>query len=359
MTRVSPEVFEKQRAPSAVGQLCQAEGRFGMGSYAAREGAYLLSLVIKATLHGENLRSLLNLEIFWRKCLRYVRLLMNLREVRILSRLLAEDGLQEIPRIQPAFPFKFLHEQFLCRGLSSSDRLRCLLTNLRFWKSTLTAAALAEVAGGQSRTSFDTHKSGCRVSIVFRLSHPAYLEGEMSAILKVDELEAYVVSFTVIPGSIVGCDSAQVLLISRMQGVKGALSACRRAQEVIGIQAPRALLDAVQGLAMAFGIEWLCAVRAENQPFYAPDQHDVFRAAYDCFFEAVGMSAGPKGFLRAHVPLPRNPVSAANRRRARKRQGIREALIEAVRARAGGLRRDCEQGNGVSETARNARGAWR
>src|SRR4051812_11543269 len=205
MTRVSPEVFEKaHRAPSAVAQLRQAEGHFGTSGYAAAEGARLLSLVIKATFHGENLRSLLNFEILWRKCLRYVRLLINLREMRSIARLLAEDGLQDIPRVQPAFPFKFLHERFLCRGMSSSDRLRCLLTNLHFWKSMLTEAAFAEVAGGQSCTIFDTHNSGCRVSIVFRLSHPSYLEGEMSAILKVDELEAYVVSFTVIPGSVVG-----------------------------------------------------------------------------------------------------------------------------------------------------------
>ncbi len=303
----------------------------------AAEWAHLLSLVVNATFHGENLKSLGDLQILWRKCARYVRLLTNLRELRSIGRLLSEEGLRDISLVQPAFPFKFLHERFLCLGLSVSDRLRCLSTNLRFWKATLTADALSEIALGRSCTLFEAREGGCRVSIVFRLSLPSYLEGEMSAVLMVGEREAYIVSFTVVPGSVVGCDAAHALLISRMQGTRGSLLHCRQAQDVLGIQASRAVLDAVQGLAMATGIEWLCGVCGEKQPFYTAEQHDVFKAAYDDFFAGVGMSPSPAGYLRARVPMPPNPIGAANRQRARKRQGARRALVEAVRARALGL----------------------
>ena len=173
-----------------------------------RSAAHLVSLVVKATLHGDNLKSLLNLKILWRKCIRYVRLLMNLRGLRSIGVLLAEECLKEIPRIQPAFPFKFLHERYLCRNLSTRNRLRCVMTNLNFWKSTLSADALAAVTAGRSCTIFDTRTAGCCVSIVFGLSSPSYLEGEMSVVLKVDELDAYIVSFTVVRGSIVGCKAA-------------------------------------------------------------------------------------------------------------------------------------------------------
>lgn len=341
---------------SAVTQLRQVERHFGPRGSGAQEGAHLVSLVVKATFNRENLRSLLDFEILRRKALRYIRLVMNLRELRSVSRLLAEDSFKEIPRVQPAFPFKFLHERFLCRNLSSRNRLRCLMTNLRFWKSTLTADALEEIAAGRSCTIFDAHNPGCRVSIVFGLSSPSYLEGEMSVVLKVDERETYIISFTVVPGRVVGCNAAHALLISRVQGTKGALVACRRAQEVLGIQPVRAVLDAVQGLAMAARIEWLCAVRAESQPFYTPGQHDVFKAAYDNFFEDIGMSATLGSFFRSYLPIPRSPICAVNRRRARKRQAARKALIEAVRARAVGLCRDRDEGDAMRETTGNTRG---
>ena len=59
---------------------------------------------------------------------------------------------------------------------------------------------------------------------------------------------------------------------------------------------------------MAAGIEGLYGVRGENQPFYTSGQHDVFKAAYDRFFEEIGMSAALGGYFKTFVPIARKPI---------------------------------------------------
>ena len=178
---------------------------------------------------------------------------------------------------------------------------------------------------------FERLKSDSHVSITLCLSNPVYLEGEMSLLLKVDGERTHILSFTIVPGDVVGCDAEYAILISRLQGVKnngGCLS--HRAAISLGVQPQKALLDALQGVALAIGIHYLSGIRAKYQSFYSEEHAGLFLKAYDQFYADNGMSATSDSIFASPVPLSFGPIRASNRRRARMRRATRREIIESV-----------------------------
>ena len=219
-----------------------------------------LPLFLNAVRERENLKSLFNTAKASRKVPRYARLVLNFREHQKVLQLLADEPFALIPRQQPAFPFKFLHERLLCKGLTTEERVRCLLTNYNFLRQALTEEALQTVVADSSLVVYEREGGGHRLSILLGLSNTIYLEGEMSLVLAIDGTHAFVLSFTIVPGEIVNCSAAYSILISRLQGIKGTPGAFGIAAAILGVSPLVALFETLQGIARAFHITHLGGV---------------------------------------------------------------------------------------------------
>jgi uncharacterized protein VirK/YbjX len=298
--------------------------------------ASFLQLFFHAAFEKENLKSLFNITKACRKVSRYSRIIAELRNQREILTLLEDDSLADIARLQPAFPFKFLHERYLWQGPSTREKVLSLLNNFKFLHAVLTAEALHKVVTGEC-VLFEKTKDNHRFSIVFCLSSdPVHLEGEMSLLFKVNGTSAFTLSFTIVPGEIVGCAGEQTILISRLQRTNETNDALRLISKVLyGITPAKALLEALQGLANALSITHLSGLSAEFQSSYLEEYAEVYVRAYDEFFAASGMSRGSVRFFHGAVPLVQKPVAEtvtkpSNRSRGKHRRELRSEIVQSV-----------------------------
>jgi len=142
------------------------------------------------------------------------------------------------------------------------------------------------------------------------LSRPSYKEGELSLRLRVNGEIVFILSFTIVPGWVVKSQAAEILLISRLQGVKGAYPQISLATRTLHDVAPCALLfSALKGVADAFGISEIAAVSADRQSYYREDSAAAFQEAYDGFFAELGIPKSATGFFNIPVPLDAKPLS--------------------------------------------------
>jgi uncharacterized protein VirK/YbjX len=293
----------------------------------------ILFLGLKALGESEHLKGLLQISVIWRRALRYGRILGNLRELRAVMTLLTDEMLSELPKVQAAFPFKFLHERLFCRGLSTRDRVQCLLQHYNFLRSALTPSALQQILFSETCVLFQIIKNDHTASITLCLpSHN--IEGELSLLFKVGDEHIYSLSFTIVPGYVVRSTAERAILISRVQGVKAKSVQFRIATTaLIGVAPPMALLEAVQGIGRAFNISHLYGVSAERHPTFTRKYAELFSRAYDEFYAANGMTPENGGFFHGTIPLMQKPISSArssSRRRIKLRRGMRKSISDAV-----------------------------
>jgi uncharacterized protein VirK/YbjX len=149
-----------------------------------------------------------------------------------------------------------------------------------------------------------------RFMLTMGMSKPSFKEGELSLYLRVDGNIVFVLSFTIVPGGVVNSQAAGILLITRLQGVKGAFSHISDATKTLHDVAPDALLfAALQGIANAFGISEIVAVSAVRQSYFSQDTAAIFKEAYDDFFAGLGISKNAAGFFRIPLPFQEKPLA--------------------------------------------------
>jgi uncharacterized protein VirK/YbjX len=159
-------------------------------------------------------------------------------------------------------------------------------------------------------TVHEIKADGNRFTVTMGLSRDFDKEGEFSLNLHVDGEIVFLLAFTIVPGSIVRSPAAEILLISRLQGMKGSFELIQLATKALHNVAPDALLfAALQGLAVAFGIGEVAAVSAARQSSYTEDSAAEFRQAYDSFLVGLGMPQTADGFFVTSVPLQGKPLA--------------------------------------------------
>ena len=285
------------------------------------------SLLVNATRHrhGHILRLIL----------RYSRVIYSFREQKKILALLTEDEFKGIPQIQPVFPFKYLHEKYLATGLSVQHKAQALLNNYQALKYYICRKSLDHIIHNEIILFSRETDSDSTIQIVFLMSHSSRIEGELSLLFRIDNANAFILSFTIVPGEVVRCPAEQALLISRMQGERCVGEKVRAATRALrGVSPPMALLEALQGIASAFCIMHLAAVPAVHQPYFSEEQAPTFLKNYDEFFLTSGLTRGSGRFFEAPLPLPKKPLTAikpGNRPRAKVQREIRKEIVETVR----------------------------
>lgn len=257
----------------------------------------------------------------------------NLRSQIEIFHVLASPAYRKLAFIEPRFPFRYAISDYLARGLNAFERARCLLCHYRHLQATLPAGLLIE-AFEHGITIYEEQRGDSLYSIVTSpVPSKEYREGELCLELRSDGVQIYVLQFTVVPGPVVGSQARHVILISRIQGVRGCYPLIQSTTKAFHDVAPPALLvGALHGLAQVLGIDEWAGVTSEKQTCFGLDHPDMFNTAYDDFFTRHGGTLSAANFFLGHFserkPLER--VNNGHKARKKKRRAIRLQVASDV-----------------------------
>jgi uncharacterized protein VirK/YbjX len=209
----------------------------------------------------------------------------------------------------PSFACKYLTQNYLVRGFTVAERAACFLYHYKRLLSALPDSLLRRTLR-EDIAIHEIPEGANRFVLTMGMSRPSYKEGELSLHLQVDGEIVFVLSFTIIPGWVVKSQAEEILLITRLQGIKGAYPPISYATKTLHDVAPGALLfAALQGIAHAFGIGEIMAVSGVMQSYYSEDAAAAFKEAYDDFFTERGIPKSAAGFFRIPLPFSEKPLA--------------------------------------------------
>jgi hypothetical protein len=173
-----------------------------------------------------------------------------------------------------------------------------------------------------------------RYDIALGSSLAIYNEGELSLIFRVDGVSVFILSFSFVPGRILGFQAQNALLITRLQGIKGHFAEIRDATKTLDeVDPPAVLIAALQGIGAALELECMAGVTADGQVWNENDGSQ-FVTAYDEFWNSLGASRSGAHFFHLPIPLAEKPlelVKQKHRHRTKLKREFKKQIIEDVR----------------------------
>jgi hypothetical protein len=254
---------------------------------------------------------------------------------RLLRFLLGIPAYAEFVFSSPSFAFKYLTKNYLVRDFTLADRVSCFLHHYKRLHTALPDSLLRLILQ-QDVVLLEICEGAHRFSITLGLSRPYDEEGELSLNLCVDDKIVSILAFTIVPGSVVHSPAAEILLISRLQGIKGAYPSISLATRTLHDVAPNALLlAALQGVADAFGITGMVAVSAARQSCFNEKFAAFFIEAYDDFFTELGIPKNADGFYSTPVSIQGKPITSikhGHKLRTREKRAFKQQIRVACAA---------------------------
>lgn len=268
---------------------------------------------------------------------RSMRVLAYYREHRALCRLGVVRNHVAVPSNDD--PFHHLsHRDYLIRDLPARARVRAVLSHYRFEDATFNDAYKAAVYAQRSLPLWRHEAEGSRFLIQLEMASRNNAEGDLTVALVADDKCLHRLSFSWLEGAMVGADAPVVPFIARNQGrwvdSGTAFDAFERA---FPNNSPSFFcFAAMQGLALALGLDRVVAIRSEAHIAYDPRPDKHFANAYDGFWKILGgvdVDGGP-GYV---IPLPFyvKPLSdmpSKHRKRAAQRREHWRLIGESARA---------------------------
>jgi uncharacterized protein VirK/YbjX len=257
------------------------------------------------------------------------RALTNIGTHRKVLQLLKLPPFAETARDNPRFAFKYLTHDYLVQGFTVAERASCFLHHYRRLHAALPDRLLRQTLQGDV-TLHEIRESCNCFAITMGLSTPYDKEGEMSLNLQVDGETVFLLSFTIVPGWVVESEAAEILLVTRLQGMRGCYRQIYLATKTLHDVAPGALLlAALQGIANAFGIGEIAAVSASRQSSCTEDSAAAFKKAYDDFFVELGIPENSAGFFFSPVPIVDKPLACikqGHKLRTREKRAFKQQI---------------------------------
>ena len=256
------------------------------------------------------------------------------RQLEIFQ-LLKLPAFQDLAATYKELPYKYLSDDYLVRDFTVAERASCFLHHYSYLSATFPARLLHQALHGDISV-LQINESGNLYEITLGLSKPSVCdkEGELSLHLHVNGAPVFNLSFSVVPGGIVGSQAPDVLLITRIQGMTGCFLPISLATRALHEVAPPALLfAALEGVASAFGIHAMAGVSAARQVSYDDDNPDSLKEAYDDFFAAVGATLCPDNFFLSPLPTQQKPLASikkGHKTRTRKKRAFKQQVADDV-----------------------------
>ena len=239
------------------------------------------------------------------------------------------------------------HRDYLAKGLSLAQRVRCVATHYRFEEATFDAAYQRAVYrdGGlvlwrrEPDRSTEGGADGRPVEIRLQMASRLNAEGDLTLILLAGGTCLHRLSFSWVEGRFAGIDAAVLPFVARNQGhradthadIDAAFAAFERA---FPNNSPSFFCFAsLQGIAQALGMDQVVAVKSAWQCAYDPADEKHFANAYDGFWQVLGGTPMAGRGWRIALPFHLKPLSAMPSKH-RKRAALRREHWRAIGAGA-------------------------
>jgi hypothetical protein len=238
-------------------------------------------------------------------------------------------------KVNPRFPLKYSGLDYLARGLTVEQQAACFIHHYRRVHDVLPEGVLVKVLLEDFLLD-EIHEGDDRFSVTMGLSRPWDDEGEFSLNFEVNGDVVFILSFTIIPGWVVQSEAQEVVLVSRLQGVKGCYDEIQRATRTLYDVAPPALLfAALCGVAEAFGIKAMAGITAAMKPefhFYEGEAAHI-QQAYDGFFTDLGATQSRANFYLGPMPPLEKPMASikqGHKIRTRKKRAFKREITQRI-----------------------------
>lgn len=232
------------------------------------------------------------------------------------------------------------HRHYLIRGLSLQQRVHCVGVHYRFEQATFDCTYKRAVYSGGGLVVWQRELDGAVFSLRLEMAARLCAEGDLTICAYVGDQVVHRLSFSWVEGTFVGVDAPIVPFVARNQGrradVVDAFAAFERA---FPQNSPSFFcFAALQGIALALGIDQAVAVKSTWQCSYTAVDDRHFANAYDGFWQTLGgMPLSLKAY-RIALPFYSRPLSdtpAKHRKRARMRREHWAAISDSAYAALG------------------------
>jgi uncharacterized protein VirK/YbjX len=248
-------------------------------------------------------------------------------------------------------PDVFFHlsgRHYLSRHLTTRQRIDSLVYHHDFEQRHYSSSYGHQVYGGAGILLWRSSAPDIQCEIRLEPGNDNRWEGELSVVLYLNGARLSVMSFSYVDSAVFGQPSAPTIFIARNQS--GREPEQRKSfQLVFNSSAPSYLcLAAVSGIAMAHGMQSMCAIRHDAHPAWEPKYDGHLDNSYSKFWSAFHARALDHQAYEMAVPLaslPLDQVKSKHRKRASDRrkewQEVAASACEAMaRHRVGQVRID-------------------
>jgi uncharacterized protein VirK/YbjX len=228
---------------------------------------------------------------------------------------------------------KLTESEYLAISLRGGERLSCYFGHYAFLCENIVPSLLEKLLS-EDIVVYRAKPADVTYKIVLSVSHWHQFEGEMTLGFRADDMNLYLLSFTIVPGRIVGLADPHVILVSRMQGSPGKYPELRHAtKELREIHPQAAVFAALRGVAQAAGLSHIAGVSASNQVAYEDGKAECFEQAYDGFFASVDAARRNDSYYIAEARPPQRPLPSgkyAHKLRAKKKLDLKAEITNSA-----------------------------
>ena len=270
--------------------------------------------------------------VFFLGCYRLSFVLLSLPEQLTLVRLFTAPDKRALLRKRPRIVFKYLH-RYLFTSARRAERLAAL-TNHYKYLTRRTTPHFFEKLVNEKPCMWRQDSDQTRIEICLTFPYPADQEGDLGLQLVMNGKRLQIISFSIIPGSLIGEPDEQILFVGRVQGLV-ASEKIRHATKCCRDITPCALLmAALDGVTKAFGIRTIVGVGSKEQLSTTHvDTGDRLHFDYDQFWASLHAEKTATDFYRLASPMVHKALESVpsnHRKRTRLKREFKTQVSDAV-----------------------------
>ena len=232
------------------------------------------------------------------------------------------------------------HRNYLAKGLSLRQRVRCVLTHYRFEDATFDAAYKHAVYRDGGLVLWQHEADGSKVEVRLGMAQRLNAEGDLTLTLLANGRRVHRLSFSWVDehfAGLAGLGTAGIVpFIARNQGHRAdeadAVDAFRRAFPANSplVTTPGFFCcAALQGIAQALGMDHVMAVKSAWHCAWTPSDAKRLAAAYDGVWRSLGGNEMPGRAWYIALPFHARPLATIPSRH-RKRAALRRAYWQGI-----------------------------
>ncbi|MGI4832002.1 MAG: DUF535 family protein [Janthinobacterium lividum] len=262
------------------------------------------------------------------KCLfRYCQARLRYEEFQQMRQLIAALPLEALLQLQPRFAYKYLG-YYTAVSFPRRARLAAILHHYRFLAAVVRQDFFSVVA--EQPVIWQDLVATEEFSI--RLSYPllGWYEGELSLHFFCNATLLQMITFVIVPGTLIGAAAPHTLLVGQVQGTKDRQALQQATKSLHDITPATLLIQAAYGLAMALRITHAAGVSSQEQLRYGGP---TCYFNYDAFWQQFRAERlnNRLYLLDIHAPdKPLGEIKAKYRPRTLRKRAYKQQLRAAI-----------------------------